>query len=331
MPEIPLTRVAALVPFPRFLAAGGCDVVSSMQRAGLAPELLRTPEVYVPLRRAAGFINRIERREGIDCLGLLVGARSSLSDLGRFGRLLSNSLTLKDSLRRIVRYVPEVDTGARAWREQVPERDAVRLCIRHQVDLGKSLIDGYGLMILLNAVRHATGREWRPSHLRLNADCRRVRDRIEVLSEAQVETGVDHAAFEIPRRLLPNRFGRAMHGGAVDSESRWSGPPSGLAAVLSAVIRGSFGSRLPDMMELSELAGVSVRTLQRQLGDEGYRFRELLDELRFKEARARLADPLLPVAEISRHLGFPDPANFTHAFRRWTGESPTTYRKRITA
>ena len=263
-----------------------------MDRSGLAPELTETPESDVPLRRAAAFVDEIERREGIDCLGLLVGARTPRRILN-FGLILSHSLTLKDLLRRILRYVPGVDTGARVWLEQVPERDSVRLRICIKWVSGKSIIDGYGMMVLLNAVRHATGPEWRPTQVRIDTDCRHVRDRFEALSEARIETGADHSAFEVPLSLLPNRFQCMMPVESAESSGPgWSPPPSDLAGVLAAVIRACFGSRVPDAMEVADLAGISVRTLQRHLAGEGYRFRELVDEVRFDE-RARALPILL--------------------------------------
>jgi AraC-like DNA-binding protein len=42
---------------------------------------------------------------------------------------------------------------------------------------------------------------------------------------------------------------------------------------------------------------------------------------------AFLSDASGPVAEIAHRPGDNNAANFTHAFRRWTGESPTRYRR----
>lgn len=326
MKPIPLTRVATLVPFPRFLAGGGCEVVRAMERAGLAPELMHSPETFVPLRRAAVFVNEMARREGIDLLGLQVGAGTSLRDLGTFGYLLSKSLTMRDLLQRIVRHVPQVDTGAKAWIEQVPAHDAVRLCVRHHVDLGRRIIDGYALMVLLNAVRHAAGPDWRPAHVRFDTDRPRICVQMEALSEAKIETGSDHCAFEIPSRLLRNRL--VIDNRATQRPDRpWNKPAANFVASLIEAIRGGFGSFIPDTTEAAELARMSIRTFQRRLKQEGFQFRELVDRVRFDEACKLLGNPSIPISELSRHLGYSDPANFTHAFCRWMGTSPSSYRE----
>lgn len=71
---------------------------------------------------------------------------------------------------------------------------------------------------------------------------------------------------------------------------------------------------------------VSVRTLRRRLSEEGSSFRELLDEVRFQLAKEYLLDTKLPLAEIAELLGYTEPGNFSHAFRRWSGQSPRGFR-----
>jgi len=41
----------------------------------------------------------------------------------------------------------------------------------------------------------------------------------------------------------------------------------------------------------------------------------------------------LPLQEISALLGYSEPGNFTHAFKRWSGKAPSDFRleRRLTA
>ncbi len=48
-------------------------------------------------------------------------------------------------------------------------------------------------------------------------------------------------------------------------------------------------------------------------------------------ARHYLADASLPISRIAWLLGFQEVSAFTHAFKRWTGQTPTQMRSRITA
>ena len=72
---------------------------------------------------------------------------------------------------------------------------------------------------------------------------------------------------------------------------------------------------------------MSGRTLQRRLRDEGVLFNELLDAARFTAAKAYLAQRDVAGAEVAYLLGFAEPSSFNHAFKRWSGLTPTEYRR----
>ena len=74
---------------------------------------------------------------------------------------------------------------------------------------------------------------------------------------------------------------------------------------------------------------MSVRTFQRRLAEAGWTYKELLDDVRFAEARRAMARPdeLLKVVAID--VGFEEQASFTRAFRRWAGLPPREYRLQL--
>ncbi len=83
----------------------------------------------------------------------------------------------------------------------------------------------------------------------------------------------------------------------------------------------------PDIGQVAEKLDISTRTLRRRLQQEGSSYRELLDEVRFGLAREYLANTRLPMEQVSRLLGYTEAANFSHAFRRWSGDSPSAWRE----
>ena len=68
---------------------------------------------------------------------------------------------------------------------------------------------------------------------------------------------------------------------------------------------------------------MSSRTLQRRLGEEGSKFNDALNETRKELAQQYIQDDSLPIKEISYLLGFSEAANFTRAYKRWTGTTPS--------
>lgn len=72
--------------------------------------------------------------------------------------------------------------------------------------------------------------------------------------------------------------------------------------------------------------GVSTRTLQRRLREEGGSFQKTLDQVRQSLARHYLEHSAMTGAEISFLLGFEDPNSFVRAFQGWTGTTPQSVR-----
>jgi len=66
--------------------------------------------------------------------------------------------------------------------------------------------------------------------------------------------------------------------------------------------------------------------LQRRLAAAGATFPELVDHTRRELAHRLLAGTDLPVAQVSRQLGYAEHSVFTRACRRWFGVTPTEYR-----
>ena len=71
---------------------------------------------------------------------------------------------------------------------------------------------------------------------------------------------------------------------------------------------------------------LSVRTLSRRLADEGTTYAEVVDHLRRSLALQYLKEPGVSVSQIAWLLGYEGSTSFNHAFRRWTGQSPSAAR-----
>lgn len=81
-----------------------------------------------------------------------------------------------------------------------------------------------------------------------------------------------------------------------------------------------------DLDMVSDTLNISSRTLRRRLNDEHTNFKEVYQHCRFELAKNYLLNTDVKVEEIAQLLGYNDPGNFTNAFKRWSGISPTKYR-----
>jgi two-component system response regulator YesN len=72
----------------------------------------------------------------------------------------------------------------------------------------------------------------------------------------------------------------------------------------------------------------SRRQLQRAFAEAGNTsFRNELAKVRMRHARELLAENVLPIRQVAVRVGYPQPAQFAKSFRRYHGQSPSTYRR----
>ncbi|WP_240537353.1 AraC family transcriptional regulator [Vibrio sp. CUB2] len=77
----------------------------------------------------------------------------------------------------------------------------------------------------------------------------------------------------------------------------------------------------------SELIGISKRTVQRSLKQEGTSFREVKEVLNFAFAKRVLIQRNSAVGDIAVHLGYADATQFVRAFKRANGIPPLQWKK----
>jgi AraC-like DNA-binding protein len=98
-------------------------------------------------------------------------------------------------------------------------------------------------------------------------------------------------------------------------------------------LRSAIGEQLkggdPSLESVAMGMGRSPRTLQRHLKPYEVTYASLLDQERSVAARSYLEDRSLSVSEVAFLIGFSEQSSFNHAFKRWTGHTPTAYRRSL--
>jgi AraC-like DNA-binding protein len=82
----------------------------------------------------------------------------------------------------------------------------------------------------------------------------------------------------------------------------------------------------PRLDDMARDLMIGPRSLERRLSAEGTTFSGVLDGLRRGLAVQYVDNSELDLLQISWLLGYESVASFGHAFRRWTGVSPTRAR-----
>jgi len=117
--------------------------------------------------------------------------------------------------------------------------------------------------------------------------------------------------------MLEPQLAKAMVGhqaqGSTGEQVKW---------ILKRLLAGN----RPDILAVARELGISGRTLQRRISEEGTSFQRLLLEARQELVRQYLLQPSIETNEIAYLLGYEDPNSFYRAFRTWEGTTPAHWR-----
>jgi len=328
---IPLVRVSAFVPFLNVLREIGSPVERRLEQARVPVNFLNDPESLLPLTHLLSFLDRNAHAEGVQDLGLRAASQLHVSGLGLFGKILTQSASAHIALEKATKLIPLYNSGQRIWLE--PWRGATRICHQLPSECGVSRKYGnqFTMLMIIDLVRQAAGAQWQPVeiHLEQGIDDPAIYESLGVrLRESFV------AAIVCDHHLLSRPMPASSH---IENHSEDTtilavgAPPDNFVDSIRQIIATYMRNDMIGIEHISGVIGLGSRTLQRRLHERGMEYSELVAATRLSLARKLLDDRAIAVTDIAQELGYTDAANFTRAFRKWTGMAPSLYRAGLLA
>jgi AraC-like DNA-binding protein len=330
-PSIAATSTLAMV---REAEGRGVRTADLIERAGLTRALIEDPDARLPAPTVLAIWETLRARVHDPALQLRAPMALPFGAYRVIDYLVAASRTVGDGVERFARFFRLIADAV----VLTVERDGDAHCLRLQTADGGAVppvyVD-YVFAALVGRIRMRIRPGLRvgrvelarpePPHARTYADHFRcpvrfgaAADRL-CFDDTEWTALIEHADEALARlleehaRMLAQRVPEPFPGFRSDVEQ-------------------AIAALLPERRSAEDVARslfVSVRTLQRKLAAEGVTFREVLDAAVMRLAMSWLSDPRVSVAEVAFLLGFSEPSSFNRAFRRWTGEPPGVWRKRV--
>jgi AraC-like DNA-binding protein len=325
---IPLVRASVLQAAIAALERCGVPAERLLERASLSSQALQQPDTFVPFGAVTRFLELGSRSEHIEDLGLRLGQQLPDRLPGTFGHLVGQARTLQEALDTVQRLTPHHNSGVRAWRTI----DGARVHLHHlfldgdENDWGQFAAGV--LMQYLKLLASVCGRDWQP--LAVQVPMRRLagcRD-IPLLANVPIEFGRAPMTITISAALLDRPLPYAPPARtATIRDWELAKPADDVGGAVQQVVTALLPVQYPDIHLVAEAVGMSPRTLQRRLRLEGLTYADVVARTRCETACKLLGDPARKVIDVAFDLGYSDPAHFTRAFTRWTGQAPREFRR----
>jgi AraC-like DNA-binding protein len=310
----------------------GVDTDAMMQTVGIRPEQLRDPDGRVPIRQMQALWGKIIAQTGDPDLALRLGELINPVAVGVLAYVMMHSPTLGQAFGKLCQYQDIVCDGSRTSGRRVGNQFWLSLHITSPDIIYPDYVYNTELSVYLSAMRAMTGlpivaQEIRfaypkpartSEHERIFAPARLVFDADEtvmILDVSLLDTPVLNAS--------PSLF--TLFDRHADDLLRRLQTPL-LSARVRAEILTLMKGEEPTLATIADRLALGVRTLQLHLKDEGTTYQQLLDETRKELAIKHLRDCQMSTTDIAYLLGFTEPSVFFRAFKKWTGQTPGTYR-----
>ena len=316
------------------IEAAGQDADAVLHSVGLDRAAVADRHAFFPSAAFTLALEEAARVTGDDCFGLHFGERYNPKDFGALVYVVLNSPTIGAALENIARYLRIYNEAAIVSFVPRDRHAYLHYGLRGVPLQRRRQHEEYALTVGIGIIRMMAGSDWRPVEVQFEHETpARTNEHARVFG-APVLFGCDGNVIVIEREFCDRQVpaaDRRLYPILEDYLQRQlENRPTENRFVLS--VRTAIGNAMkdgePKVTDVAAAIGVSVRTLQRRLGESGVDYRALVDDIRQDLALRYLKDRRHTLSDVAYLLGYSEISAFSRAFRRWTGSTPSDYRRR---
>lgn len=311
----------------------GLEPDAVLREAGMDAAVFADPSGRITPQEYMGLILTVMRLTGDHGLGLEIGLRLPMTAHGSLGYALMCCGTAAEAAEVLQRFWHLRGRGIRFYfsvqeewlvfdfRTELDVPDALR-----RVLFDAMLTSFYrGLQFLLGETGEL-GELWfdypEPEYFA------QFRERLPVVRYGMAATQIRVRDTSLLQRKLPMSNPEALSLAIAQCEREYAllgeGQDDTLAATRTLLRLSVEGYPTPE--QIADKLHMSPRTFRRRLQAQDSNYKLLLEDARRRDALVLLENPGLEIQKVAELLGYTTPANFTRAFRQWTGKAPSAYR-----
>ena len=313
----------------------GADVELLMSKVGLEATILQNPDRFLPIAKVQELWKEAISMTGDEFLPLHIGEMVNTVSIGILAYVMMHCPTLGKALEKLCQYQDIVCDASKT--SMFIENDKVYLTISEPSEDISSVRYTYEstLSIYYSAVLGMLGRvvTLKEVHFDFPAYSTDISEHYRVFNGAEIVFSSNFSGFVFDKKYLelpilnanPNLFTLfENHAQSILNSLKLDNSLKN--RIKKEIVFGLKGEE-PNLPIIAKNLGIGVRSIQMKLKEEGATFQQLLDEVRKDLAIKHLKEDILSTTDISYLLGYSEPSVFFRSFKKWTGQTPTFYRK----
>ena len=269
------------------------------------------------------------------CFGLRLGERYDPKNIGSLIYAVVNAPTIASALETAARYLHVHNEAVQVSIETRSQLVYFRYVISNvEVDEPRQFNE-YSAAVTLNVLRMMAGSQWAPREVQFAHRAPGDTAHHQRLFRAPITFACATNAFVMERAFFDKavpaadpRLFEILRRYLEDILCHMPKEDEVLAAVRRAIAE-SMREGQPRLPCIAKLLARSSRTLQRLLESHGQNFKDMVDDTRRRFALDYLKNSANTLSEIAFLLGYSEVSAFNRAFKRWTKQTPLSYRRSI--
>jgi AraC-like DNA-binding protein len=328
-----MISMGAAVGLPEAIQRAGRNPDEILRALGLRRETLSALDGLMPAADFARALEAAADLTGDDCFGLHLGEHYHPRDAGALAYVVLNSPTMAVAFTNIARYLRVYNEAA----EVSFERKGPWAVLTHTLDLPVEQSRQhaeFSMAVGLGLIRLMAGSDWSPVEVRFAHKAPASTAEHARVFGAPVRFGCGTSAFVIESELCDRQIPAAdrrlypIMVRYLDRILEAMPREDGLLTSVRKLIGETMRQGDPTLRRVAKQLAVAPRTLQRRLGRCGVDFTRLVEDTRRRFALKYLDDRNNTLTEVAFLLGYSEVSAFNRAFKRWTGSTPSAYRRR---
>lgn len=337
MSPLGTASVAVLRQYVRYADANGINTSDLFHKAGLGPGILDTDDGRLEGGQLQTFIRLLAEQTGNPILGLEIGDFVQPGSYSVLGYITMSCATLGEAVTRIAPYEKLVgDMGITRLQMKGDEVSLVWTCHFTDPLVWPQVVDNVVASWIYYAHWLADSTEASPLRVALKRSspgpefepAYRERWGCPVVFDAPENVVTLHQDLLATRLRQPDPLLRKTLEAHALSQLALLDSDTDLTSRVKQGIQRQLAGGVTRQDLIAEELGMTSRTLQRKLSQEGASYQKLLDEVRQQMAEDYLCNTGMSIPDIALRLGYSETTSFHRKFKAALGRTPGDFRKK---